>query len=174
MQAWIDALLPVVVALVLLAVNGAAVMLVMCQLPGTWLIVFAATAYAWYSDGSIGVWTLAALAGMAVLGELVELLSAAAGAAKAGGTRRGAVLALAGAMLGAVVGSLVMVVIGTIAGACLGAAAGSYAGDRWAGRDLHQAFKAGREAAKGRLWGTLAKIAIAAAMWLLVAVALIF
>jgi uncharacterized protein YqgC (DUF456 family) len=105
MQAWFDASWPVLVVILLLVINAAGVALVMCQLPGTWVILLSTTAYTWWSgQGVISVYTLAGLLLLAVVAELLELLSAAAGAARAGGTRRGAALALIGAVVGAIGG----------------------------------------------------------------------
>jgi uncharacterized protein YqgC (DUF456 family) len=151
---------------VLMLINAVAVFLVLAQLPGTWLIVLATAVATLIRPGPIEHTTLAVLAGLALLGELVEFAGASAGAAKAGGSKRGALLSLVGALIGAIVGSAAMLIIGTIIGACIGAGIGSYLGDRWAGRSNAQAMNAGRGAATGRLVGTAAKATIAATMWL--------
>ena len=62
-------------------------------------------------------------------------------------------------------------VIGTLAGACLGAFAGSLAGDLWAGRTVDHSINAGRGAAVGRFWGTVAKMTIGAAILILLGIA---
>ncbi len=149
---------------VLMLINAAAVLLVLAQLPGTWLIVLSTTLATLIRPGPIGHATLAILVALALLGEIVEFAGASAGAAKAGGSKRGAMLSLVGAFAGAIIGSLVMLIIGTILGACIGAGIGSYMGDRWAGRSNTEAITAGRGAAKGRFVGTLAKATIAAVM----------
>lgn len=165
-------LIPVALGL-LVAFNGLCVVLVLLQLPGSWLMLLATALAAWWGDWQvIGPWTLAGLGAMALAGEGVELLAGTAGAAKAGGSKRGALLAIIGAIVGAIVGVAVPpIVIGSILGACVGAALGSIAGDRWAGRSWRQATDAGKGAAKGRLLGTIGKVAIAAAMWLVVTLA---
>src|SRR5580693_1281730 len=67
-------------------------------LPGNWLIVGAAALYSWLVpvDDRLGLgWqTVAALAVLAVVGELLELLAASRGVRQAGGSRRSAVMAL--------------------------------------------------------------------------------
>ncbi len=175
MPAWLDGVIPIVLAILLLLINAAAVALVLLQLQGTWLILLATTALAWWrwEDQTISAWTLGWLLALAVLGELIELLSASVGSARVGGSRRGALLALVGGVAGAILGSFVMPVVGTVAGACVGAGMGSYGGDRWAGRSTDQAAHAGREAAKGRFVGTIAKVAVAVVMWVVVALALV-
>jgi uncharacterized protein YqgC (DUF456 family) len=156
-----------------LLVNAVAVFLVIAQLPGTWLMVLTTVLATLVRPETIGNRTLVLLVALAVLGEVVEFAGSSAGAARAGGSKRGAMLSLAGAFIGAVLGSAVMLIIGTIVGACIGAGIGSYMGDRWAGRSGTQALAAGRGAAKGRFVGTVLKGAIAAAMWLVVLIAVL-
>jgi len=47
-------------------------------------------------------------------------------------------------------------------------------GDRWAGRSWNEVKLSGKAAAKGRLWGTVGKVIIAAIMWLIVTIAVVF
>src|SRR5262245_578708 len=71
------------------------------MLPGNWIIVGLAALFAWLVHGPEGQglnwWCVGALAGLAVVGEIIEFAAGAAGAAKSGGSRRGMVLALLGA-----------------------------------------------------------------------------
>jgi len=154
------------------AFNGVCVVLVLLQLPGSWLMLLATALAAWLGDWqTIGMWTIGALSALAIGGEGLELLAGTAGAAKAGGSKRAAILAVVGAMVGAILGIFGPPIIGSVIGACVGAAAGSMAGDRWAGRSWRQAAETGKGAAKGRLLGTIAKVVVAACMWLIVTVA---
>ena len=85
-----DTTLLVTVSILLLLVNAGGVVLVLLQLPGTWLML-AATAgvAAWrWEHQLITVWTLIALTLLALLGELVEFLGPAWGAAKEKTSRR--------------------------------------------------------------------------------------
>jgi uncharacterized protein YqgC (DUF456 family) len=144
------------------------------SLPGNWVIVAATALFAYLApeDGPDIGWTVVAvLAGLASLAEIVELAAGALGAAKVGGSKRGAVLAAVGSMVGAVVGAMVGVpipvigsVIGAIGFACLGALAGAMLGERWKGRNLGESWQVGQAAFWGRLVGTLTKTAIATAM----------
>src|SRR4051794_10018940 len=65
------------------------------SLPGNWVIVASATLFAWLvpADGSSGIgmsWSaVLALAGLAILGEIVEFAASALGASRAGGSKRG-------------------------------------------------------------------------------------
>jgi len=77
----------ILISVLLLLVNACGVLLVALQLPGTWLMLGATVAVAWWrwdgwSGGLITGWTLLALVVLAILGELVEFLGPAMGAAK--------------------------------------------------------------------------------------------
>ena len=144
------------------------------SLPGTWLMVLCAVLLQlWTPCQSMFGWpVLVAAAGLAGLGEVLEFALGAAGARRAGGTRRAAALAIAGAFVGALVGTGVPVpIVGTLVGACVGAFVGSLVGDLWAGRTFLQSVLAGKGAAMGRLWGTVSKLAIGAAILILLATA---
>jgi uncharacterized protein YqgC (DUF456 family) len=160
----------------LLLANLAGVFLVVLQLPGTWFMLLVTGVFAWWrwEQGTLGVWVLIGLVMLAVAGEIIEAVAGSAGAAKAGGSKRGAMLALVGGVAGAIIGSVAIPIpiIGTILGACLGAGAGSIAGDRWAGREWGPAMRAGQGAAIGKLWGTIGKIVVAVIMWAVTAIAI--
>ena len=158
----------------LLVVNAGAVLLVVFQLPGTWFMVLVTgLCWKWYpgEDPSIHGGVVIALVCLAALGEFLEFSTSARGARKAGGSKRGAIAALLGGGAGAILGTIPRPVVGPLIGACVGAGLGSYLGDRWAGRSHQAATDAGKGAAVGRLWGTVAKLTIAVAMWLITAVA---
>jgi uncharacterized protein YqgC (DUF456 family) len=93
------------------------------------------------------------------------------GAARLGGSKRGAVLAIAGSMLGAILGAFIGVpipVIGSIVAvilfASLGALGGAMLGETWKGRSLGESWKIGQGAFWGRMLGAVAKTAVASAM----------
>lgn len=173
----------VILAIVLLLlINAVGVVLVALQAPGTWLMLLATAVMAWWrwdaeGLGSIGGWTLVGLLGLAVLGEVIEFIAGAAGATKAGGSKRGAALAVIGGVVGAVLGAIFLAfipIVGVLIGAAIGAGVGSILGDLWAGREWNMALTAGRGAAIGKFWGALGKLAVAAAMWAVVAVAVLW
>ncbi|HEY1785166.1 MAG TPA: DUF456 family protein [Pirellulales bacterium] len=172
--------LTIVWALVFCLVLAVGWVMTVLALPGNWLIVAAAAGYAWLApaDGRLGLgWpTVVALAVLAVVGELLELLAAARGVRQAGGSRWSAALALVGSVIGAGIGVVVGVpipVIGSLVGAIvfagMGAAAGAIAGESLVGRTLNESRGVGLAAFRGRLLGTLAKILVGSVM---VAVAL--
>jgi uncharacterized protein YqgC (DUF456 family) len=123
------------------------------------------------SSVGIGWVTAVVLLLLALLGELLEFLAGAMGVTRAGGSRRGAVMALAGSLAGGMVGLFVGVpipMIGPVLGAVLlagvGAFAGAVLGEQWKGRSLEESVKIGESAFWGRLLGTLAKAVVGAVM----------
>lgn len=166
MWIWIvGMLLAVVVGLVLTLIG----------MPGNWLMVAAACIYAWQmpepSRAGFGWPVVVTLLLLAVLGEVLEFLAGALGAAKAGGSRRSAALAIVGSIAGGVVGLLVGVpipVIGSLVAAVLfaavGAMLGAILGETWKGRSAEATLQVGWGAFRGRLVGTLAKLSIGGAM----------
>ncbi len=177
--AMVDTTLLVTVSVLLLLVNAVGVVLVLLQLPGTWLMLAATVAMAWWrwEQQLITPWCLGTLVVLALLGELVEFLGPALGAAKEKTSRRAVVLAVVGGVAGAIVGTVVLAflpVIGTLIGAVVGSGLCSMLGDLWAGRPMELAIRGGRGAAIGRLVGAVGKLAVAVVMWLVVAVALLW
>lgn len=136
---------------------------ILFNLPGTWLMVLLAAVLEWWQPGEFMFgWTVLYVAlGLAMLGEVLEFVLAAAGARQAGGSKRASALAIVGGVLGAILGTpLPIPVVGTLLGASLGAFAGSLLGDLWARRPMLPSVEAGRGAAVGRFWGTIAKMAV--------------
>lgn len=136
---------------------------ILFNLPGTWLMVLLATLFELWQPGEFmfGWPVLYVAVGLAVLGEALEFVLAAAGARQAGGSKRAAALAIAGGVLGAIMGTALPIPIaGTLIGACIGAFAGSLLGDLWARRPFLRSMQAGRGAAVGRFWGTVAKATV--------------
>lgn len=157
-------------------------------LPGNWAMLIAAVAYYFLMYRHFPEATrvtfhwgvLAALAGLAVIGEVVEFAAGAVGATKAGGSKRSAALALVGSMIGAIVGAVVGVpipVVGSIVAALLfgslGAMGGAMLGEHWKGRTADEGFQVGQAAFWGRLWGTLGKLMCGAVMLAVTVVALV-
>lgn len=168
--------------LVLIVLSGW--LLTVLGMPGNWVIVAAVVVYVLLvpadSPAVMGWGVAAAMVCLASLGELIEFLAGALGAAKAGGSRRGAVLALVGSLAGGVVGLFVglpIPLVGSLAAAVLFAGAGAFVGavlgEQWKGRDLGESCRIGHAAFWGRLFGTAAKAAIGAAMAGIAIVALI-
>jgi uncharacterized protein YqgC (DUF456 family) len=149
--------------------------LTLLSMPGNWLMVGAVIGYAFLvpedSAVSIGWGTAIAVLVLAALGELLEFLAGALGVTKAGGSRRGAVLALVGSLAGGLVGLFVglpIPIVGSLLGAVLFAGAGAFVGavlgEQWKGRSFDDSCKIGEAAFWGRLLGTVAKAAMGAVM----------
>ena len=150
-------------------------LLTLLGMPGNWMMVAAMALYAWLapSDSHLGIgWPVVGLvAGLAVFGEVIELLAGAMGVAKVGGSRRSSVLALLGSIIGGLAGIFIGVpvpIIGSLLAAVLfagiGALVGAMLGENWKGRGLDHGLKVGMAAFWGRLFGTLAKTLVASAM----------
>jgi uncharacterized protein len=164
-------------AVVLTVLNFMCWVGILFNLPGTWLMVVITAVLKWWLPAYVLVsWTtLSVAAGLALLGEVLEFALGAAGARRAGGSTKAAALAIVGSLVGGIIGTAIPVpVVGTLIGACLGAFAGSLLGDLWAGRPLFPSVEAGWGAAVGRFWGTLTKLAVGAAMVVILALAAFF
>jgi uncharacterized protein len=179
--------LTIVFALLLIVVLLGCLALTLFGLPGNWMIVAVTAIYASLtpatSSAAIGWTPLVIVLVLAVSGEIAELLAATVGTAKAGGSRRGAALALAGSIVGAIVGLFVGIpiplpLIGSILAALLfaglGALAGAMLGELWAGKDWGTSWRIGKAAFGGRLVGTVAKMLLGGMMIVVVIIALIW
>ncbi len=120
-------------ALLLVLACGAAWLTSLVTLPGNWFILGFAALFAWLlplADGRGVSWkTVAVLAGLAVLGEIIEFAAGAAGAAKQGASKRGVALAMVGAVVGSVLGLMVglpIPILGPFVMALAGGAAGAF------------------------------------------------
>jgi uncharacterized protein YqgC (DUF456 family) len=146
-------------------------------MPGIWLMVLTAALIDWLQP-EVFMFSRATLyvsAGLALLAEILEFMMGAAGARQAGGSKRGAALAIVGGVIGAILGTALPIpVLGTLIGASAGAFAGSLLGDRMAGRPVEQSVEAGRGAAIGRFFGTTAKMFIGAVVLVILTVAAFF
>jgi uncharacterized protein YqgC (DUF456 family) len=139
-------------------------------LPGLWVILAAGVGYSILVKGSIGTFTLIAIAIIAVIAEVLEFTLAGTYAKKYGGSRRSSWGAIIGGTVGAIVG-VPIPIIGPIIGGFLGAFAGALVFEYSRG--------SGAEASTRVAWGALVGKAVASALkvaagfamsaWLLVA-----
>ena len=162
-------------ALLLVLASGVAWLTTLFTLPGNWLIAGFAALFAWLipiNDGRGVDWrTVFVLLGLALFGEIIEFGASAAGAAKQGASKRGIALSMVGAIVGSILGltaGVPILIIGPFVGALVGGAAGAffgaYMGETWKGRPEVDRVAAGRGAFAGRIWGTVAKLAVGAVM----------
>lgn len=161
-------------AVILILLNACSVASNLLLLPGNWIMVGSLCLFLLAAGDPAGGpdWTtLLIVAGMAVIGELIELLAGSASAAKAGATRRSMVLSLLGSFVLSIAGTFVIpipvigTVLGAVAGAGAGAFLGAWLGEAWAGRDRDQRHQIGKAAMQGRLVGMTIKITIGAAIF---------
>ena len=169
--------MPYVYSLVITLANAVFCAGILFGLPGTWLMLAGPLLLEWWRPdlhlfGAAALWTAA---GLAALGEVLEFGLGAAGSRREGGSGRAGAMALLGGVVGGVLGTAIPVpVVGTLLGASLGAFCGSLAGDLWAGRPLLRGLRAGRAAAVGRLYGTLGKVLVGAAIFAVLACSAFF
>ena len=171
-----------VIATLFLLLGGVCVVLVVVQLPGTWMLLGLA-AIIEYIDTSylpegtqqtFGWWVLGGALAIAVIGEIIEFVAGAAGAKKGGSSTRGMV----GALIGGIVGIFIFTplfffvpIFGAFLGAILGTFVGAVVGELTGGQTTIQGtMKPAIGATIGRIVGTSSKVGIAIAMWLVLSV----
>lgn len=169
-----------VFALLLLLILAACWVLTLLGMPGNWLIVISTALYAYLWPVRLGWRTVVVVLALAVLGEVLELFTSVVTTSRAGGSRRGAFLALVGSLVGGVAGlfiGLPVPLIGSILAAVLfaglGAMAGAVLGETWKGKTMGKSLEVGHAAFWGRLTGTLAKSMCGAVMVLAVALGML-
>ena len=112
--------------LVLGAVMFLGLLMVPFGLPGTWIIAAAALGYQILVPGSISMFTVIVVFGLAIVGEILEFTLSAKYTRKYGGSRRASWGAIIGGMIGAFIGVPVPIV-GPVIGAFVGAFVGAFA-----------------------------------------------
>jgi hypothetical protein len=148
------------------------IVLTAATLPGTWIAVLIAMLCQWWNPGLFSWWTIGAAAAMALIGEAIDLLASAAGAARSGGGRSAALGSVIGGLGGAIIGSIVLPIVGTILGAVVGAGLGAGMAERGIReRSWRDSAAVGAGAAAGKAVATIAKLGIAVAIGLTLSVA---
>jgi uncharacterized protein YqgC (DUF456 family) len=140
---------------------------------GNWLILCAVGVAAVATNFEhFGGWTLPILLGLAIAGEVAELLASGVGAKKFGGSKGAVTAAVVGCIAGAIIGSPIFPIIGTIIGACGGAflAAALYE-FLMQDRSASEAAYTGFGAALGKVAGIFLKAFFGAAMLVVAALA---
>ncbi len=156
--------------LLLLATDLCGLILAAFTLPGLWLMLGGAAIYAWLTGGDyLSYPTLLALLVLALSAEILEIFLGGAGAKKAGASGWGVTGGLIGGIVGGIclTGLIPFPVLGTIIGICLGCFLGAFSVELLLGQPLSQSARIGMGAARGKLTGIVAKVAIGLAMMLL-------
>ena len=134
-------------------------------LPGNWLILACAVVYGFATHWAKFGWLFVVLlAAAAVIGEIIEALSAALGAKSYGASTDATIAAIVGSIAGLVAGSGIAPIVGTIAGAFAGAFLGAFLYEYVRLKDLRQSFRSGMGAFMGRTAAVVAKEAIGVLM----------
>ncbi len=99
------------------------VALTVLSLPGIWLMVLGALFVEWWQPAALSWGAIVACVLIAIVGEVLEFIASAIGAAKAGGSKRAATGALVGGLIGGIVGTVLIPIpiLGTILGGAIGA-----------------------------------------------------
>jgi len=154
---------------------------VLLSLPGTWVMIGLAIIielidglYLSSDPGTTFGWTVILIAvALGIVGEIFEFLAGATGARAGGSSRRGMFGALIGGIIGAILGTFIPVpLIGTIIGAIAGTFIGAIVGELlYPEKRFAQTIRPATGASIGRLLGTLAKVPVAFAVWLILVIA---
>ncbi len=166
-------------AVILLLANTGAWLATVFTLPGNWFLFAFTLLYALFLPEEmtprVSLTVVVIVGVLAVLGEVVEFVAGAAGAAQQGGSRRGVVLAIVGAFVGSILGAIFTIpipilgpIIGALGGGALGSFVGAWLGEHGNERTHEERWQIGKGAFYGRLWGTAGKMAIGAIMLALV------
>lgn len=162
-----------IAAVILILLNGICVAANLFMMPGNWLMVATLCVFLLTVGTTTGPdWTtLLIVLGLAVVGEILEVFTGSAKAAKKGASRRALLLSLVVSFVGSIAGSLLIPIpviggaIGAITGAAVGAFSGAWLGEAWKGTDVSQRTEIGTAAMSGRMMGMIAKLAIGAAIF---------
>ncbi len=165
------------VAVLFCLIGLVCVISVVIGLPGTWillglavLIEFLDTYYLPEGDTqTFSWWVLGSALLLAALGELLEFFAGVLGAKKGGSSKKGMVGAFVGGLVGALFGFLIPIpIIGSLIGAILGTFGGAVIGElKDEERDVRETLKPAMGATVGRILGTMSKLPLAMAVWLI-------
>lgn len=169
-----------VTASLFVIIGAVCVLSILLTLPGSWIMIGLACAIE-LADGlylpegdraTFGLWILLGCAVLAAIGEGLELLAGMLGARKAGSSRRGMFGALVGGILGAILGIFIPVpIIGSLIGAVIGTFVGAIVAETsHDGASVSGSIKPATGATIGRILGTLSKLPIGIAIWIVLSI----
>lgn len=162
-----------IAATLLILCNACGLLSNLLMLPGNWIMLACLTIFVVAVPGDRGPdgTSILIVAGLAVAGEVIEMVTGSAKASRRGASRRAVVLSLLFSIVGSVVGAFVIPIpligsaIGAVAGAAAGAFGGAWVGEAWIGSSPAKRTEIGSAAMSGRMLGMLAKISIGAAIF---------
>lgn len=156
---------------ILILVLFGALLLIPLGLPGTWVMVGAALVFRLAVRGAgVGLATVAVVAVLALIGEVLEFSLSARYTRQYGGSRRAGWGAILGGLAGAFIGVPVPV-IGPVIGAFAGAFFGAFAAELSVRADHRAATRVATGALLGRAAAAAMKVALGAVMavWIVIA-----
>ena len=156
--------------LLLLVICLVSIFIIPLGLPGTWVILAAGIGYSILVKDSIGIFTLIAIAVIAVIAEVLEFTLSGTYAKKYGGSRRSSWGAIIGGTVGAIIG-VPIPIIGPIIGGFIGAFAGALVFEYTKANDASASTRAAWGALVGRAVAAALKVAAGFVMtaWLVIA-----
>ena len=170
-----------VVAAIFCVLGLGCLLLVVIQLPGTW-IMLALAGIIEYCDRfyleddnrqTFAWWLLGVCVGLAIVGEVLETLASVAGAKRGGATKRGMIGSIVGGIAGALVFTpfIPIPILGSVIGAVIGTFLGAVIGELTNQPDQQSGtMKPATGATIGRILGTTSKLALAIAMWIVLSI----
>jgi len=141
--------------------------------PGQFIIVAAAAAFALIAGSQVvSWWTVLGVLGLAILAEIMEATAGYFGASQAEGSFWSSVGAVIGGVGGAILGSMVLPLIGSLLGAFMGTFLGAFAIEYSQTRAVAQSGQVAKGALIGRIIASVLKVFMATVMIAVITAAL--
>lgn len=134
--------------------------LLVLGLPGNWVIFGLTLAWSFISEAGFGWQFFAVFFGLAALGEAMEFAAGHFGGKRFGGTGKGSIGGIIGALLLGIFCAPLMFGLGALLGALGGGFLGSFLFEKLHGMETSRALKAAFGTMLGRFGGFLAKIGV--------------
>lgn len=151
-----------VICIVLMVLS---LMLIFLSLPGNWVILILAGLWSFFTQAAGFGWSFfALLIGLAALGELVEFLAGYFGSKRYGGTNKGSVGGMIGAVAGAILCAPFFFGLGALPGALAGSFTGTFLMEKSHGMESQAAINAAFGSTLGRFGGFVVKLGIGISM----------
>lgn len=147
-------------AVLCMALMVASLFLLVLGLPGNWLIFGLALAWSFISGADFGWQFFGVLLGLALFGEAVEFAAGYFGGKRFGGTGKGSVGGIIGALALGILCAPLMFGLGALLGALAGGFLGSFLFETLHGMEANKAAKAAFGTMLGRFGGFLAKLGV--------------
>lgn len=160
-----------IMAVLCIALMAFSLLLLFVGLPGTWGVIAIVALWALFGNSEPFTWSFFLLIiGLAALGELAEFMAQYYGAKKYGGTARGSLGGMVGALLGGILLAPFFFGLGALLGALGGGYVGCYVTENFRGMPARSAHQAALGCTIGRFSGFIVKLGLGIAIiWLSVA-----